>query len=197
MKLARITPYALLMLCLVISACSSLPPRESLPTEQVNLSQLSHWQVRGKLSVQSPSERNSGYLNWKQQDQAYDLFISGPFGAHSSHLVGNDHQASLLLPGWEKPETAQSAEALMNKHLGWSFPMADLRYWVTGQPIPRYAAKAQYDEAGRLSSLQQQGWLVHYSRYHAQQGYQLPGLIKISGQDYRFVFAIQEWIIHD
>ncbi len=181
----------------LLSACSSLPARQNQASQPRAIEALSHWQVRGKLSVQSLDDSNTGYLTWQQDGQNYDIYIAGPLGARSSRLTGNSLEAKLLLPGWKSPDTARSGEALLQKHLGWSFPVADLRYWVTGQPIPQYQAHTQYDEAGHLAALEQQGWRVHYSRYLEQHGYWLPSLIKISGHDYRFVFAIQEWTIHD
>lgn len=191
--------YRLILLAaavLLLPACSLLTPKGGQATLQHQLSQLESWQVRGKLSVTSPDDSVTGYLTWDQNQQQYDLFISGPFGSGASRLTGDRQQASLTLPGWDKPETATSPEQLMLAHMGWNFPVSDIHYWVKGQPSPGNQAQAEYDEHGLLAHLQQHGWDIRYSRYQQQNGYWLPGLIKISGYNFRFVFSIKEWTLN-
>lgn len=186
-----------LLLVSLLSSCASMLPQGTSKELQQKLSMLDNWQARGKLSVVSPDSSNTGYLTWKQQQQAYDLYISGPFGAGASRLQGNQQQASLLLPGWKEPQYAASAEELMLIHTGWNFPVSEIRYWVKGQPIPKSKVKAEFNDNGLLDSLEQHGWTIRYSRYQQQNGYWLPGLIRISGHDFRFTFAIKEWTLYD
>ena len=187
----------IVLLLSFLSGCASLMPQGTSKEFQQQLSKLNHWQARGKLSVISPDSSNTGYLTWKQDHQAYDLYIAGPFGAGASRLEGNQHQANLLLPGWKEPQHAASAEELMLIHTGWNFPVSQIRYWVKGQPIPKSKAKTQFNNSGLLETLEQHGWTIRYSRYKEQNGYWLPSLIRISGYDFRFTFAIKEWTLYD
>ncbi|MDK2777231.1 MAG: lipoprotein insertase outer membrane protein LolB [Pseudomonadota bacterium] len=191
MTFLRLLPLA--AATLLLSACASLTPDAGRAALQDNLSDLTHWQVRGKLSVVSPDDSATGYLTWNQDNDDYDLFIAGPFGAGASRLSGSSRQAELTLPGWDKPQRAASAEQLMLQYMGWNFPVSDIRYWVKGQATPGNGASAEFDQYGLLQSLQQHGWTVSYSRYQQQDGYWLPGLIKIRGHDFRFTFSIKEW----
>ena len=129
-----------------------------------------------------------------QQD--FDLFISGPFGQGSSRLIGNQHQASLTLPGKE-PVQAPSADYLMAQYLGWTFPVLDIRYWVKGQASPNSPSTEIRNTMGLLESLSQHGWNVEFSRYQRVGDTWLPGRIKITGHDFKFIFAIKEWLIYD
>ena len=192
------TFFRLLMLtaAMLLSACASLLPSGGQDGLQSRLSGLERWQVRGKLSVVSPDDSVTGYLTWAQDQQQYDLFISGPFGSGASRLSGSRHHAELTLPGWDRPQQASSPELLMLQYMGWNFPVTDIRYWVKGQPSPGNEASAEYDEYGLLSRLQQHGWEIRYSRYQQQDGYWLPGLIKISGYNFRFTFSIKEWTLN-
>ena len=192
------TPFRLLMLtaAMLLSACANLLPSGGQDGLQSRLSGLERWQVRGKLSVVSPDDSVTGYLTWEQDRQRYDLFISGPFGSGASRLSGSRQHAELTLPGWDKPQQASSPELLMLQYMGWNFPVTDIRYWVKGQPSPGNQASAEYDEYGLLSRLQQHGWEIRYSRYQQQDGYWLPGLIKISGHNFRFTFSIKEWTLN-
>ncbi|WP_419811533.1 lipoprotein insertase outer membrane protein LolB [Bacterioplanoides sp.] len=193
-----------LMLVISLSGCASLLPQGGQETLQQQLSAINDWKVRGKLSVVTPQESVTGYLTWDQQETDYRLFITGPFGQGSSQLSGSAQHAELLLPGWEQPQVADNAEELMLRYMGWNFPVSDIRHWVKGQPAPsaenaassKNTTTAVFDESGLLKELQQHGWQVKYSRYSRQQGFWLPGLIKVSGHNFRFVFSIKEWTIN-
>lgn len=193
-SLFKMRVILVLLTSMLLSACSLLPGKQAL---QQQLSTLDNWQVRGKLSVRSPQDSVTGYLNWRQQNDSYEIFISGPFGQGSSELRGDDQHASLLLPGWQQPRQAANAAQLMQTYMGWNFPVSDIRYWVKGQPSPGSEDSAQYDDNGLLTQLNQHGWQVDYSRYQYQQGQWLPGLIKIKGHNFRFIFAIKEWTLLD
>ncbi|MDP2609989.1 MULTISPECIES: lipoprotein insertase outer membrane protein LolB [unclassified Oceanobacter] len=178
-----------------LSSCSLLPGDQQLQQRQLN--QLQHWQLRGKLSVTTQNDSVTGYLTWQQDQQQYDLFITGPMGQGSSRLEGNQHNATLTLPNHDQPLTAANAESLMADHLGWYLPVSGIRYWVKGQPAPDGDATSQFDDYGLLSHLQQNGWTLRFSRYQQQQGIWLPGLIKIQGYHYSLTLAINEWTLYD
>jgi len=178
-----------------LSSCSIFNLQQDSQQLQKRLNQIQQWQVRGKLSVVSPDDAVTGYLTWQQDKEDFDLFLSGPFGQGSSRLVGNNGQATLTLPNQE-PVNAPSAEYLMARYLGWQFPVLDLRYWVKGQASPHSDFTEVRDALGLLESLQQHGWQVEFSRYQSQSGTWLPGRVKITGHDFKFIFAIKEWSIN-
>lgn len=184
-----------LLSSLFLTACTSFKPTNSATSSEI--SALQHWQVYGKLAVQHQDDNQSGYLTWQQDGRHYDLFIAGPFGTNASRLTSDDNGASLLLPKWSSPRTAATGEQLMQQYLGWNFPVSGLRYWVTGQAMPDTSADVETDPLGRLRSLTQHGWQVQFVRYQQQQGRWLPSLIKITGQDFRFTFAISQWTLYD
>jgi outer membrane lipoprotein LolB len=179
-----------------LSGCSIFNLQQDSQQLQRQLNKIQQWQVRGKLSVVSPSDAVTGYLTWQQDKEDFDLFLSGPFGQGSSRLVGNNGQATLTLPN-QKPVNAPSAEYLMARYLGWQFPVSDIRYWVKGQASPNSAFTEVRDSLGLLESLQQHGWHVQFSRYQRQGDTWLPGRVKMIGHNFKFIFAIKEWSIHD
>lgn len=181
----------------MLSGCAALRPQGGQEHLQDRLSQLQHWQVRGKMSVRTPDDSATGYLDWKQDGRTYDIYIAGPLGQGATRLTGDRRHAELTLPGWDAPREAESAEELMLLYMGWNFPVSDIRYWVKGQPSPRGDVLAEYDDSGLLSRMEQYGWEITYSRYSQQSGYWVPGLVKVSGYDFRFTFSIREWTLHD
>lgn len=189
--------YGLVLIAsLGLHGCALLPGLQDSQQLEQQLNQIQDWQVRGKLSISSPEDSVTGYLTWQQQDEEYDLFITGPFGQGSTRLVGNKDQASLTLPSKE-PVQAPSAEFLMARYLGWQFPVLDIRYWVKGQPSPHSESTEIRNDLGLLESLNQHGWQVNFSRYQPNGDTWLPGRIKMTGHNFRFIFAIKEWTIND
>ena len=57
-------------------------------------------------------------------------------------------------------------EALLREHIGWSFPLQGLRYWVLGVTTPGAAVEAlEFDPQGRPAHFVQSGWRIVYRRY--------------------------------
>ncbi len=182
---------------LLMSACASFLPQGGSDALQDSLNDVQHWQVRGKMSVITPDDSATGYMDWKQNQREFDLYIAGPLGQGATRLTGDKGSAALTLPGWDEPRHAESPEELMLLYLGWNFPVSDIRYWVKGQASPNGNANTEYDESGLLSRMEQYGWTITYKRYSNRNGYWLPGLVKVSGHDFRFTFSIREWTLHD
>ncbi len=188
--------YILGLFCLLLSSCSLFLPKQD--ERQALLAQLQHWDVRGKLSIRHHQEGITGYLNWQQNKHAFSLYIAGPLAQGATRIQGNDKQVSLQLATWQKPQTAKSGEVLMQKHLGWSFPLNQLRYWIKGIDNPKMPAQnITYDNAGYIERIQQDDWTIRLSRYQYQSGHYLPSLIKITGKDYRFILSIKSWTLYD
>jgi outer membrane lipoprotein LolB len=185
-----------LLLSLGLTGCSLLDLQQDKKLLEKRLNNIQNWQVRGKLSVINRGEAVTGFLTWQQNEQNFDIFLSGPFGQGSSHLIGNHQQASLTLPG-EKPVQAASADELMEQLVGWKFPVLDIRYWVKGQASPNSSATEIRNSMGLLESLKQHGWNVQLSRYKRVSDNWLPGRIKIVGNEFTFILAIKQWDIKE
>lgn len=185
----------LLLVQLAVSGCSLMGLQLEEHVREKQLNQIQNWQVRGKLSVVTNDDAATGYLTWQQDSEDFDLFLSGPLGQGASRLVGKNGKASLTLPN-KDPVYAPSAEYLMQRYLGWQFPVMDIRYWVKGQVSPNSQSTEVRDSLGLLESLQQHGWQVQFSRYQRQGDVWLPGRIKMIGHDFKFIFAIKEWTIN-
>lgn len=185
-----------LLLSLGLTGCSLLDLQQDKKLLEKRLNNIQNWQVRGKLSVINRGEAVTGFLTWQQNEQNFDIFLSGPFGQGSSHLIGNHQQASLTLPG-EKPVQAASADELMEQLVGWKFPVLDIRYWVKGQASPNSSATEIRNSMGLLESLKQHRWNVQLSRYKRVSDNWLPGRIKIVGNEFTFILAIKQWDIKE
>ena len=82
----------------------------------------------------------------------------------------------------------------MYEQLGWRVPISSLRYWVLGRPDPsKNSSLLEFDDFGRIKSLQQDGWSVNYRRYQLFQQLDLPGKIAIKNHQLGVKLVIDRW----
>jgi outer membrane lipoprotein LolB len=192
------TPLLLLGLALLMAGCSSAPPRPQPADTQAawqqhrqQLSALHNWRITGRLGIQTGHEGWHAGLDWQQHNGDYTIRITAPLG-----------QGSLLLQGDTAGVTLQTSDGetlrdedpglLLYRQLGWKVPVASLRYWVLGLPAPGVAVET-LDAYGRLSHLQQSGWVIEFLDYEERQGIELPGRVFVSNHQAKVRLVIGGW----
>lgn len=191
----------LLTLVLMLGACSNLHQRETLEfggdasawqTHRKAVTPLDSWTLQGKLGVRAPTESGSGTVLWLQQQEQYDIRLSGPLGRGATRIQGNDRGVTLDIAG-QPPVSASSAEALLEQQVGWRLPVEHLLWWVRGLPAPGSPSRLQLNPDSQLARLAQAGWTVEYSRYQQIDGVQLPQRLQLSGYDMLLTLVITRW----
>ena len=90
----------LITICLFLSACSLQPqpasPAISWQEHRQQVSALQQWQLSGKLGYRSPEKGGSAKLNWTQEEDHYQLLLSGPLGVGSAEIVGNSKTVEMV-----------------------------------------------------------------------------------------------------
>ncbi|MCW9023504.1 MAG: lipoprotein insertase outer membrane protein LolB [Gammaproteobacteria bacterium] len=192
----------LLILSLLISGCAvapvpTTPPGSAQVTwehRQVQLAEMQQWRLSGRLSITTDIEAWHLDVNWQQQDDQYDIRLSGPLGAGQVRLSGS--QAGVYLHDDDKVYFSQEADSLLREHTGVSMPVTSLMYWVRGLPNPHMpdVNVSQLDEYGRLANLKQDGWVVEMKRYVKVNNLQLPNKLFIKGQpDIEVRMIVDDW----
>ena len=178
------------LLAVIIAGCASQPGERATAT--ADPAALDHWQVVGKLGYRSPHKNGSAWIDWRQQQDTYQVRLTGPFGAGATEIRGDGDSAVLSQSG-EEDITATSGEALSTALFGWPFPVTELRYWIRGLAAPSSPADSAANADGTLSTLSQQGWQLQFSDYGAQERWRLPGKIRGHNGDYGFTLVIKTW----
>ncbi|MFP5358598.1 MAG: lipoprotein insertase outer membrane protein LolB [Gammaproteobacteria bacterium] len=107
-----------------------------------------------------------GDLLWRQfAGERFDIRLSGPFGAGAVRLSGDLQQVRVSSRDGEWIST--DPETDLEQIYGWRLPLAALRYWALGLPAPGSRARVLLDEQGRALRLEQDGWTVDLTEYHA------------------------------
>lgn len=174
--------FLLLFTSLFIGACSTLPSAGT--NNQIK----NNWTLSGKIGVTTPDERVAGFIRWQQQDDNFDIYVSGPLNAGSTHIQGNLNKITLKHGG--KTISGVNPQQLIYQQLGWHFPLQNLPFWLQGKTSPHSQAKTT-SENDTLTQILQDNWQVDLSRNHAY--YNVPRRIKISQGDWKFLFVAKNW----
>lgn len=151
--------------CAVNAVSSHSPVSRSWAEQEGGVSQLTSWQMRGRVAIKSVNQSFdpiSANVFWRQVDQSYDIELFGPVGLGAIKLLGQPGE-TVLTDSQSHQYKATSPEKLMQQQLGWSLPVSQLYYWVRGLPAPTNSgevdnqAQKRLDPEHRLLSLKQAG----------------------------------------
>ncbi|WP_264696248.1 lipoprotein insertase outer membrane protein LolB [Candidatus Nitrosacidococcus sp. I8] len=189
-----------MLIILFITGCAGNRPIPEDPQKvwherQFILQSIKNWDLKGRLSIQAIEERKSGSgtLYWSQKNDIYDISWIFPFGQGKVVLHGDYNLVTLQLPK-EEPVTAASSDHLLQSRLGWSLPIDSLNYWVLGLPAPKLSTKKLLlDSWGRLESLHQGNWHIHYQEYKKIKQQDLPEKIFLNSPQLKVRLVIQQW----
>lgn len=192
------------LLLLLVSGCATWRTPE--PAEGGFVS-------RGKLGVVAGEESFSARYLWQQDGDAFVIDLWGPLGQGRVQLAGDGTLLELRQGDGDVVDRGPPGR-VMERHLGWSLPLAVLPRWVRGQPAPgRRVTDREFDAAGRLTAFRQLGWTVELERYRpvaatagepsgaaagpieASAPVALPFRITARQGDYRVRLAVSDWQI--
>lgn len=156
-----------LVSCLWLVACASAPKAPEQPVEflahQAQVLALHQWQAQGKASVTSAEQNVTLNLDWRQNKDQLQLYLSGPLGQGNAELAGatGGYQLSTNRGVFYGNRLNDFALDL----LGADLPLDSLRYWLLGLADPSLSSTIDFNELGLIEYLQQAGWQVHFNRY--------------------------------
>ncbi len=157
------------------------------------LAPISTWKLEGRLGVQLENDGFSAALVWLQDDDQFDIRLFDPVGRRVAWLRGSD-KAVALQTAQGQSFSGDNPEKLLQKYLGWSIPVKSLSWWVKGLPDPTTVAwRQEYDDAGRLVSLEQGGWSMRIASYQSDERLALPKLARMEQGKVKLKLLIKSW----
>jgi outer membrane lipoprotein LolB len=131
-----------------------------------------------------------GNLHWRQAPDRFDMRVAGPFGIGAATISGRGREVEIKTA--KRSFVTQDPEGDLKARLGWTFPVTHLRYWVLGQPAPGTPAEFEIDAAGRIVSIEQDGWTLEFSEYHpGSPG--LPRKFEVANAELRLKVVVDTW----
>lgn len=151
------------------------------------------FRLDGRVSVKAGEESFSGGLSWQRDAGIEALLLRTPLGQGVAEMRGS--KAGMELKNAEgRRFYAADADALVRQALGLELPLRGLTWWVVGLPRPEAEHRATPDAEGHLAELQQDGWLILFSRYQSHNGHMLPGkLVARRGDDLEVRLVLDTW----
>lgn len=180
---------------LFLFGCAQQPlsPVDNFERYRQALSAVEDWRLQGKMNLRVPGESETVRVSWTNNAQNYSIRLSGSLGMGATWIRGDDRSVRLERSG-EEPVFAATPEDLVYTQLGRDLPISDLHYWVRGIPAPFPRPESlEFAPEGMLTHLNQAGWLIEYSDFHAVGPWNLPGKIVAKRDDLRLTLLISSW----
>lgn len=192
----------MMLLAAVLGGCAGVPwgrgpappaTPDLIEEHAAAIAAMRHWRLNGRMAVQHDDQGFSAGLEWRERDGAFDLRVAAPLGRGTVAMSGDAAHVTLTTPKGEH-FVADSAENLMQAHLGWSLPVGGARYWVKGMPAPDTPpAQEVYDGQGRWTDFAQDGWRISILDYDDDTGLSLPRKLFLSRDDLQVRLVIETW----
>jgi len=157
------------------------------------LSAVSQWKIQGRVSIITDNDGWNGSIRWKQVDSHFDIRIVGPLGQGSMWLQGSPGYVELRSSKDKQSVTANDAEELLYRQMGWKIPVSGLRYWVLGLFAPGQPEQVKYNKQGQLIEFVQSGWTIRLLRYRKMAGQIMPVKIFLHNDRFRLKMIVKQW----
>lgn len=189
-----------LFLIILISGCTPLwqtqpsqSPDALWQQRQAQQAELKAWAFKGRTAIVQGREGWNAGINWEEQEQTFQIRLSGPFSQGGVVLDGDQQEVTLTLNDG-KTLTAETPEQLLAEAMGWLLPVSALRDWVRGVPYSKVPVDSQQlDQQGRLTKLEQAGWQIEFLRYMPFESYSMPAKVFMKHARLSVRLIVSDW----
>ena len=175
---------------LVLTGCQRYTQPQA-PSVSKTPAAANNFSLQGKIGVKTPGQSGSAFFTWVQQQDEFDIELSGILGVGKTQISGTPGQVTLNSAKTGLIQ-ADTPEELLERATGWQAPITHLVDWVQAKPATTQA-KISKDGQNRPIQFVEDGWTVDLS-YNDQA--QLPNKLILkqtfeSGQENRITMVIQ------
>lgn len=194
MFVTALKTVALVLSTLLFLGCSSAPQKDLTPPP-ASVDKITRWETSGRVGIRTEQDAVSGNFSWSGGEDTLDLSIIGPFGQGATQLK-RLNSGLIQLKYDDVTDQGTSANALLNTHFGWQFPVEQVAYWSRGLAAPSSTAEILYQADSSLpQEITQDGWTITYKDFSTVDGLKLPSKMQASNPPYRVNLIITEWTI--
>lgn len=157
--------------CLLLSSCATLKDEKSniepadWPEELQKRQQISSWEIRGRLGVQTKDNGGSMDLIWQQSGDDFTIRLLAPLGAGNYLIQGEKGAAEIRFPDGTK-QWVDNTEDIFEYVLDVKLPASAVRDWVRGLPAGGLSTQSTvWNTKGLIDRIKQSGWNVEMRKY--------------------------------
>lgn len=171
-----------------LTGCQSIATKPSVASAAQSPNQFS---LQGKIGVKSPQQSGSAFFVWEQNEDQFDIELSGILGIGKTQISGQSGQVSLN-SAKTGLITAETPEELLERATGWQAPITHLIHWIQAKPAT-LQAQLEKDQQQRITQINEDGWNIQLSYNDTAQ---LPNRLILqqqleSGKENRITMVIQ------
>jgi len=149
--------------------------------------------LSGRVGVAADGQGFNASLRWEQEGARSRVALDGPFGVGGA-LIESDGSELTLTDARGRRVDGEAARLEIERRLGFELPLAALRYWVRGVPVPDTPAAETLDAAAaRLATLEQDGWRIEFTAYAPTASVELPQRLTAQREGTRVRMVIDRW----
>jgi len=169
-------------------------PEKLWLVRQSRLALLDQWLASGRIAFHARGRGGSASFLWRQDQERYNIHLSGPLGTKAVDIQGDGRMATLIIAG--KPgEAGATPDQLIADMLGWKVPISGLRYWVRGLPAPGHKKNIKLNKLGQLTMLEQDGWHIDFNTYQRLGQQSLPKRMVLERSEATVRLVIDKWSV--
>lgn len=183
-----------LVFALLLAGCAATPVQQKMAEPAAyqphlqHINEINNFAIVGRIAVLTETRGFSGSMRWHHHPDGDNIAFYSPLGTQLGQLNA-DAEGVTLTTSDQKTYRADDAEALTQKTLGWSLPMAGLHDWVLGRPTAGEFEIQAWDDLGRILRLQQNGWNIEYPAYQGD----LPSKVVLKSARLDLKLVIESW----
>ncbi len=147
----------------------------------------------GRVAATYEGRAFTSGVRWEHLPERDEIWLMTPTGQALAHITADASGATLT--GTDQDQYhAGDVERLTRRALGWELPLAQLRWWVRGEPVPGTPAEeAVHDQQGRLVRLRQDGWHIDYVHFADTARDGRPQRLDLTRAGQRIRLVIDNW----
>lgn len=139
-----------------MTGCQIMTQKPASPSSSVE--KTNQFSLQGKIGVKTPAQSGSAFFTWQQNQEQFDIELSGILGIGKTQISGQPGQVTL-----NSSKTglirAATPEELLQQATGWQAPITHIVSWVQARPATLHA-KLQKDDQNRINQIIEDGWSV-------------------------------------
>ena len=192
--------YIAVLSVFALSACITV--NQTIPVEDIDQSWMkradylyenSRWIAKMSLVGKTDEQKFKTKVIWQQKDETYQIKLQDFIGRTVAIIDGSE-DAVVVKTSKGQQYKGDNAEALIKELFGMHIPVSGLRFWLQGLPQPnRQLDELMLSEEGLAESIRQQGWLMSYPYYVANDPFKMPSQVLLGIEDLLLTVKITQW----